>query len=146
MTTRPSPTRPSPAPRGYSLVDLAIGVVLVGSMVFAVARWYAGIDCSNVNVEAERMLPRLLSLTMERERTVKSRVEVTDCGFTSRGARGDCQRVGLSSNAPTQFTYVATPNGATTKAYAIGQTPATYGSVVSLEPNQKIDKSAARCR
>jgi hypothetical protein len=138
--------RTKPHPRGFSLVDLAIGMLLVGSIVFVVTRWYAGIDCKNLNKEAERLLPRLLTMTMERERDVKTRVEVTDCGFTSRGATGDCHRIGFSSNGATQYSYVALPNGATTKAYAIGQTPATYGSVLSLEPNQKIDKSAARCR
>jgi hypothetical protein len=136
---------PTP-PRGFSLIDLAVGVLLVGSIVFFVSRWYASIDCANLNAEPERMLPRVLTMTTDRERDLRSRVELTDCGFTGRGASGDCHRIGLSSNSATLFTYVALPKGATTTAYAIGQTPTTYGSVVSLEQNQKIDKSASRCR
>jgi len=133
-------------PRGLSLVDLLVGLALVSSICFVVFSVYERVDCSNRNTEPERMLPRLLSLTVERERVLKSRVEVNDCGFTGNGASGDCFRVGLTSNAPTLYAYAAVPSGSSTTVYAIGQDPETYGSVVSLSGDGKLNKSLARCR
>lgn len=132
--------------RGFSIVDLLVVVALLGSIGFAFARFYQRVDCSNRNSEPERLLPRLHSLTVERERTVKARVEVADCGFTARGASGDCFRVGLTSNAPTLYAYAAVPSGSSTTVYAIGQSPDTYGSVLSFTGDGKLNKTLARCR